>query len=136
VFFFVPRCHGECGSQKYTVRVPLPGGQWKFFGTWCASVGVEVPAAHLEEFRRWADSLVVNQGAAAGEVAKGLGTRESGLRRWVDCDLVGAGRKPGVKSDERDEFIRLRRENWVLRIVQDLLSRAADFFADGTSSWK
>jgi transposase len=51
------------------------------------------------------------------------------LRRWVDRHLVEAGRKPGVTGDERDELVRLRRENRVLRMERDLLSRAAAFFA-------
>jgi transposase-like protein len=64
-----------------------------------------------------------------------LGTRELGLRRWVDCHLVEVG-KARVTSDERDELVRLRRENRVLRMERDLLSRAAAFFAGETSSRK
>jgi len=37
--------------------------------------------------------------------------------------------KPGVTSDERDEPVRLRRENRVLRMERDLLSRAAALLA-------
>ncbi len=41
-----------------------------------------------------------------------------------------------MTSDERDGLVRLRREGQVLRMVRDLLSRAAAFFAGGTSSRK
>ena len=34
-----------------------------------------------------------------------------------------------MSADERDELVRLRRENRVLRMERDLLSRAAAFFA-------
>jgi transposase-like protein len=82
-----------------------------------------------EEFRRRAGSLVVDEGVPAARVAKDLGTAESGLRRWVDRHLVEAGRKPGVTGDERDEIVQLRRENRVLRMERDLLSRAAALLA-------
>ena len=93
-------------------------------------------AACPEEFRRRAVSLVVDEGVPVARVAKDLGIAESGLRRCVVRHLVEAGRKPGVTGDERDEVVRLRRERRVLRMERDLLSGAAAFFADGTSSWK
>ena len=95
-----------------------------------------MPAAYAEEFRRRTVSLVGDEGVPAARVAKDLGTWESGLRRWVDRRLFEAGRKPGVSADERDELVRLRRERRVLRMERDLLSRAAAFFAGGTSSRK
>jgi hypothetical protein len=39
-----------------------------------------------------------------------------------------------VTSDQRHELVRLRRERRALRMERDLLSRAAAFFAGGTSS--
>jgi transposase len=39
------------------------------------------------------------------------------------------GRRPGLTKAEREELVRLRRENRVLRAERDLLSRAAAFFA-------
>ncbi len=90
---------------------------------------MERPAAYPEESRRRAASLVVDEGVADARVAKDLGMAESGLRRWVDCHLVEAGRKSGVSADERDELVRLRRENRVLRMERNQLSRAAAFFA-------
>ena len=94
------------------------------------------PAAYPEEFRRRAVSRVVDEGVPAARVAKDRGIAESRLRRWVDCHLVEAGRKPGVTGDERDELVRLRRGRRMLRIERYLLSRAAAFFAGGTSSRK
>jgi hypothetical protein len=37
-----------------------------------------------------------------------------------------------VSANERGELVRLRRENWVLRMERDLLSCAAAFFAEVT----
>jgi len=62
------------------------------------------------------------------KVAKDLGIAESGSRRWVDRDLVEAG-KARVTEDNRDELARVRRLRRVLRMERDLLSRAAALFA-------
>ncbi len=86
-------------------------------------------APYPEEFRRRAISLVREEGRPVAQVARELGIAESGLRRWLDRDDVDSGRKEGLTSGEREELARLRRENRVLRMERDLLSRAAAFFA-------
>lgn len=58
-----------------------------------------------------------------------LGVSESSLWRWLKQADVDEGAKPGLTSDEREELAQLRRENRVLRMERDLLSRAAAFFA-------
>ena len=97
---------------------------------------MERPVAYPEEFRRRAVPLVVDEGVPAGRVAKDLEIAESGSRRWTDRYLVETGRKPGVSADGRDELVRLRRENRVLRIKRGRLSRAAACLTGGTSSRK
>lgn len=57
--------------------------------------------------------------AVPGLDVRGLPTRSP------DC----AGERPGLSKAEREELVRLRRENRVLRMERDLLSRAAAFFA-------
>ena len=49
--------------------------------------------------------------------------------RWIKQADVDEGVKPGLTSEEREELARLRKENRVLRMERDLLSRAAAFFA-------
>jgi transposase-like protein len=63
------------------------------------------------------------------QVAKDLGISESGLRRWMAQADIDAGRREGLTSADKEELTRLRRENRVLRMERDLLSRAAAFFA-------
>jgi transposase len=63
------------------------------------------------------------------ELAADLGVSESSLWRWVKQADVDQGTKPGLRSEEREELAQLRRENRVLKMERDLLSRAAAFFA-------
>ena len=62
-------------------------------------------------------------------MARRLGISSSGLRRWVAQAEIDEGHKPGLTTEERQELTKLRKENRVLRMERDLLSRAAAFFA-------
>jgi len=63
------------------------------------------------------------------KIAKDLGISESCLRRWMDVADVDDGRKPGLTTDERAELVRLRREKRVLELENEILKRAAAYFA-------
>lgn len=94
-----------------------------------------MPAAHPPEFRNRAVELAreVDENGQrknpVGKVARDLKISESCLRRWMDIADVDAGAKPGLTTAERKELVELRRENRVLKMERDLLSRAAAFFA-------
>ena len=87
-----------------------------------------MPAPYPEEFRRRAVQMV-RDGMPAAEVARQLGIAESGLRRWMAREDVDEGRKPGVTSDERKELAELRRKNRRLEMENEILKRAAAYFA-------
>ena len=89
-----------------------------------------MPAPYPEEFKRHAMALVRDEGRPVTQVAQDLGIAESGLRRWLKQDDVEAGRRDGLTRDEKAELVALRRENRVLKMERDLLSRAAAFFAN------
>ncbi len=88
-----------------------------------------MPAAYPEEFRRRAVDLVRESDESLPGVARRLGISVSGLRRWVAQAEIDDGTQPGLSTEEKKELARLRRENRVLRMERDLLSRAAAFFA-------
>ena len=88
-----------------------------------------MPAPHPPEFRRRALELVRQPGASVRQVAKDLGISESGLRRWMSQDDIDAGRKEGLSTDEREELVRLRRENRRQQMEIEILKRASAYFA-------
>jgi len=94
-----------------------------------------MPPAHPPEFRRRAVELAReldgdgNRKYPVARLARDLKISESCLRNWMAHDQIEAGERPGLTRVEREELVRLRRENRVLRMERDLLSRAAAFFA-------
>ena len=72
---------------------------------------------------------MVHDGTPIMQVAKQLGIAESGLRRWLDREAIDDGRKPGLTTDERKELAELRRRNRRLEMENEILKRAAAYFA-------
>jgi transposase len=87
-----------------------------------------MPRPYPEEFRQRAMQMV-RDGEPVMQVARRLGIAESGLRRWLEREDVDAGRKPGLTSDERKELAELRRKNRRLEVENEILKRAAAYFA-------
>lgn len=88
-----------------------------------------MPGPHPPEFRRRAIELARERSKPFAHVAKDLGISESCLRNWVTQADIDEGRREGLTSAERDELTKLRKENRVLKMERDILSRAAAFFA-------
>jgi transposase-like protein len=88
-----------------------------------------MPRPHPPEFREKAVELAREGAKPIAELAKSLGISESCLRGWVSRDDIDAGRKEGLTTAEREELVRLRRENRVLRMEKEILGKAAAFFA-------
>ena len=90
-------------------------------------------APYPMDFKIEAVRLYRESGKSLKEVAEDLGVSTNALREWVKRFEVEAGVRPGLKSDEREELKRLRRENKILREEREILRKAAVFFAEETN---
>ena len=75
--------------------------------------------------------LVGTSGRSIADVARSLDLTETALRRWVEQANGDLGRRAGgaLTAEERQELMRLRRENKVLTQERDFLKKASAFFA-------
>ena len=81
------------------------------------------------EFRQQAIELVRLGEQPINRIAHDLGVSDQTLRNWVKQADVDEGRREGLTSAERAEVVQLRRRNRVLEMENEILKRAAAFFA-------
>ena len=86
-----------------------------------------MPAARSPKFRRRAVELARLREKPIAQIAKDLGTAESGLRRWMKQADVDEGKSEGLTSDERTELVRLRREKRTMEMEVEILGRASAY---------
>lgn len=89
-----------------------------------------MPAPHPPEFRRRAVELAREGAKPVAKLAKDLGISESCLRNWMaqaDADENGSAVK--LTSTEKKELAELRRKNRQLEMENEILKRAAAYFA-------
>ena len=89
------------------------------------------------EFRRQMVDLV-RAGRDPDDLAREFEPTGHSIRAWVAQADRNEGRRaelaPGLAAAERDELIRLRRENKQLRLERDILLKAAAWFARETGT--
>ena len=86
-------------------------------------------AAYPREFRRQMVELV-RSGRTPEELSREFEPTAQSIANWVHQAERDAGkRSDGATTAEREELIRLRRENQRLRQERDILSKAAAWFA-------
>ena len=92
---------------------------------------VLVPAPHPPEFRQRAVELARQGDKPVAVLAKDLGISQSCLRNWMaqaDTD-EGGGDTTRLTSAEKKELAELRRKNRQLEVENEILKRAAAYFA-------
>jgi transposase-like protein len=89
-----------------------------------------MPAPHPGEFRQRAVELARQGTTPVSKIAKDLGISDSCLRNWMhqaDADENGSGDR--LSSSEKKGLAELRRRNRQLELENDILKRAAAYFA-------
>ena len=88
-----------------------------------------MPKAFPVEFRRDVVAVARKGEAPLSQIAKDFGISESCLHRWLKLADIDDGARPGVTSSESAELRELRRRNKTLEQENEILRRAAAFFA-------
>ena len=88
-----------------------------------------MPRPHPPEFRQRAVELARLREKPVAQIARDLGISDSCLRSWMVKADVEEGHREGVTSGERDELVELRRRLRVAEMENEILKRAAAYFA-------
>ena len=92
------------------------------------------PPPYPPEFRRRLIELV-RAGQTPEELARKFEPTAQSIRNWVrQADLDEGKRTDGLTTEDREELVRLRRDNRVLREEKEILRKAAAWFAQETTS--
>lgn len=81
------------------------------------------------EFRQRAVELARLREKPITQLAADLGISDATLHGWLKQANIDEGLREGLTTDERAEMVRLRRANRVLEMENEILKRAAAFFA-------
>src|SRR5580698_5203524 len=88
-----------------------------------------MPKAFPLEFRRDVVAVARKGEAPLAQIARDFGISESCLHRWLKLADIEDGARPGVTSQESAELRELRKRNKTLEQENEILRRAAAFFA-------
>ena len=88
-----------------------------------------MPKAFPLEFRRDVVAVARKGEAPLLQIAKDFGISESCLHRWLKLADVDDGVRPGVTSSESAELRELKKRNRTLEQENEILRRAAAYFA-------
>ena len=96
-------------------------------GTTEQQVGRRRPRYPLE-FRRDVACLVLDQHRSISDVAREMDLISQTVGNWVRSERIERGEREGMSREEREELVKLRRENKRLTQERDLLKRATAFW--------
>jgi len=88
-----------------------------------------VPRPHPKEFRDDVVAVARRGDAPVSQIAKDFGVSDSCLRNWLHAADVEDGHRPGVSVSESAELRELKRRNRLLEQENEILRRAAAYFA-------
>ena len=70
-----------------------------------------------------------SQWAAIGSISSKIGCTAETLRKWVRQSETDQGKRVGMTSSDRERLLELERETRELRRANEILRKAAAFFA-------
>jgi len=85
--------------------------------------------SYTREFKRDAVTLVTEHQYSCDEVARRLGVDRSTIYRWVNQYEAEGEESLGRKTAIQDEFKQLEKENQRLKMENEILKKAAAYFA-------
>jgi transposase len=88
-----------------------------------------MPAPYPAEFRSDVVRVARKREATYAQIAKDFGISEATLHAWIKKADVEDGVRPGMTSAEAAENRELRKRNRVLEQENEILRRAAAYFA-------
>ena len=88
-----------------------------------------MPRKFPPEFKRDVVTVARRGDLTVAEVAADFDISEESVRRWVRQADVDDGIKDGLTSAEQSEIVQLRREKRRLEMENEILRRAAAYFA-------
>jgi transposase len=88
-----------------------------------------VPKAFPIEFRRDVVAVARKGEAPVAQIAKDFGISESCLHRWLKLADIEDGVVAGITASESAELRELRKRNRLLEQENEILRRAAAYFA-------
>lgn len=89
-----------------------------------------MPKPYPEEFRRDVVAVARKHEAPLSQIARDFGTSEATLHNWLrKADVDDDGVRPGVTTAESEKLRALKRRNRLLEQENEILRRAAAFFA-------
>ncbi len=91
-----------------------------------------MPKRYPDQFKGDVVAVARRGDLAIPEVATDFGVAEESVRRWMRQADIDEGIKDGMTSAEQSELLRLRREKRRLEMENEILRRAAAYFASST----
>jgi transposase len=100
------------------MRSAVPGGK-----------DVSMPKKFPDEFKRDVVTVARRGDLSVTEVAVDFGVSEHSVRRWMAQADVDDGIRDGLTTAEQSELVQLRRKARRLEMENEILRRAAAYFA-------
>jgi transposase len=91
-----------------------------------------MPKRFPEEFKRDVVAVARRRQVPLKEIAADFGIGETTVQRWLHQADVDDGVKDGLTTAEQLEIVQLRRDKRRLEMENEILRRAAAYFASGT----